>query len=835
MFYTSNISAQFYTIEKTASIDGEYIQLSVDLPKRYDKVAWTNGMEGKTIKVPACEYNQLIGCLATCPDGCKSELGVYVSEGDVPKVDIKKEDESCFGMNDGHVKIDIPDDVDIKNVIWSDGKERGTRQRNQLAPGDYSVTVTGPFGNEKVKSFTINKKEAYALNHDRIKMMPPKGKNKGIQVEVSEEKGDMYAWSTGMNGSNVPLSIGVHSLQITNGNRCGVFDFPVDEFKPMEVASNILNHVTCAGSHSGQIEVSIKGGQAPYLLSVKGKERLVTTRNITIGDLKKGSYTIIIKDAYGEKQKIKHRVKGENVIEVKVDNAKSPTCTGGKNGAITLSTDGAIKREIGLYDAENNLIAKGTEHLGLSEGEYIAKATGVDGCEYYEIIHLEAPNFEIDILAEHPSCSGLNDGWLEVLPKGGKAPFSIDWLKEAEGVQKITDLEAGKYSCTIKDANGCIKSIDTVLKEPQAVAIEEETIVVKNPTCFGRSDGSVSVNLKRRGVSCEWIDHAKVGKKLGTIPAGKYRVLIKDKNACSMHEVELTEPPVIDLSLNVHTNENGFNVSCNGSKDGAVAINNIRGGNDGDYKVRLGRTVFTWNQDSSKKLINHLKPGNYTLRIRDNKGCSYKNIVTITEPIPMEITTDVSSYGDYNIKCHGDSNGSIKACVKGRTNAHRYAWYNQTDSLIGNDSVLLNVPKGRYRLEVADNYGCGSKVKIKLEEPPRLSIKTIDSNAKVFGKVLTKTKVKGGHGDYDYTFNENEKSKKSWLKTKEHYSVMVKDKMGCTDIRPDVYFNEPKMKTKEVGDKPRKKNQTTRGRGRQKCPAWKKTFGKKVLQWINMG
>lgn len=72
-------------------------------------------------------------------------------------------------------------------------------------------------------------------------------------------------------------------------------------------------------------------------------------------------------------------------------------------------------------------------------------------------------------------------------------------------------------------------------------------------------------------------------------------------------------------------------VKCYGARDGIIKIEYIRGG-DSPYYFSIDGTTY-----STKPEFDLLKPGVYTLSLRDANGCLHQEVLTVEEPEPIQL------------------------------------------------------------------------------------------------------------------------------------------------------------------------------------------------------
>ena len=102
--------------------------------------------------------------------------------------------------------------------------------------------------------------------------------------------------------------------------------------------------------------------------------------------------------------------------------------------------------------------------------------------------------------------------------------------------------------------------------------------------------------------------------------------------------------------------------------------------------------------------------GTYELTVTDANGCeaSIDGGVEITEP--ETISLDLSGVAD--VRCNGESNGSIDLIVSGGTAPYTYSW---SDGSTTED--LNEVPAGTYSVTVTDANGCIAEASTTVSEP----------------------------------------------------------------------------------------------------------------------
>lgn len=220
------------------------------------------------------------------------------------------------------------------------------------------------------------------------------------------------------------------------------------------------------------------------------------------------------------------------------------------------------------------------------------------------------------------------------------------------------------------------------------------------------------------------------------------------------------------------------NSICNGSNDGTATA--VAGGGVSPY-------TYLWGPGGETVgAIANLSPGNYTLAITDANGCSASDLATITEPTPLNVSSNTSDPA-----CNGSSDGQITALVTGGVSPYTYAW---DSPLIETTQTVTGLAAGSYGVTITDNNGCSIYDNKTLIDPNLISINMSTINPTCnggFDGQITAI-VSGGVSPYTYlwdsplfTTNQTETSLFAGL-----YGVTVTDNAGCT-MHNSVSLVEP--------------------------------------------
>ena len=178
-----------------------------------------------------------------------------------------------------------------------------------------------------------------------------------------------------------------------------------------------------------------------------------------------------------------------------------------------------------------------------------------------EVLTLFQPS-QLNLIQELESvdCNGGLDGSISIEASGGFPSYTYSWSSMGSPIEastELTDLSAGIYTLTLKDANDCERHFDIEIEEPAALAV---TPSIEDVSCNGGDDGSATLSISG-GVapySMNW-----QGVDSTSLSADTYEVLITDANSCiESIEVEVDQPSAVVASFNI--DQSPFTASANG-------------------------------------------------------------------------------------------------------------------------------------------------------------------------------------------------------------------------------------------------------------------------------
>ena len=195
----------------------------------------------------------------------------------------------------------------------------------------------------------------------------------------------------------------------------------------------------------------------------------------------------------------------------------------------------------------------------------------------------------------------------------GDAPFTAVWSTGAEGME-FTATEAGVYSYTVTDANGCIRNGEVVLDTITLLSHDAELTHIQ---CNGENNGAIDLTVTggTAPYTYSW-DNGAVTEDLTELSAGVYRVLISDATGCSVWASYEIEQPAALVAT-------------------ATGIDGLTGGTGSVDATVIGGTapyIYNWSNGATTEDIFGLNGGEYTLEVVDANGCTATVSVELNDP-----------------------------------------------------------------------------------------------------------------------------------------------------------------------------------------------------------
>jgi gliding motility-associated-like protein len=737
--------------------DGE-IALSVSGGSAPYSYTWSNNASTATIsQLTIGNYSVTV----EDDNGCSVVRNYNISEPAVLALTGTVTDVTCNGGVNGSVNISVAGGTSPYTYLWSPGGVT-TEDLTAVSANQYTLVVEDANGCTISGTYDVNEPSAIQVTVNISNVSCNGGTNGSVDVSVTGGSPVYsYSWSNGSNLQDlVNVPAGTYILTVTDASGCtSINSYTVTQPDALLATASITN-VSCFGGSDGEIDVTVTGGTANYTFLWSNG---TTTEDLT--GLTAGIYGVTVTDANNCVFSTTFTVIQPSQLSItftKVD----VSCFGENNGSIDVTVSGGTPGYTYLWSNGET-----TEDIStLAADNYIVIVTDNNGCTISSTISvIEPAELVATAVVNNVTCSGANNGSINLTVTGGTFPYSYAWNNGLSS-QNLTNVGGGTYSVTITDGNGCSFTDTYTITEPTQLVINVSTT---NPACFGGSDGEIDITVSGGTPSYTYAwSNGETTEDISGLVEGVYTVTVTDNNGCTLsNTIIITQPASIQIVATVN------NVTCFGANDGSIEVTGFGG---------TGILNYSWSNGATTKDIFNLSAGNYDLTVLDANNCGAVFNFTITEPaelLPNAVLT--------NISCFGDSTGVIDLNVTGGTPGYNYIWNNGETS-----EDLLGLVAGSYAVTITDASGCVSNFTYAITEPADLVITLTPTSAtcsEVADGAIDLT-VSGGVAPYTFFWSTFEFTEDIGNLAGGRYVVIVTDANGCTSI-DSVLVNVPQQLT----------------------------------------
>lgn len=438
-----------------------------------------------------------------------------------------------------------------------------------------------------------------------------------------------------------------------------------------------VQQITCFGLSNGSVTLSPTGGTAPYTY--------VWSPNVSSGaaasNLAAGTYNVTATDANGCTATGSFVINQPTALNATVSQT-SPAACGQNTGKIKLSVTGGTPGYTYVWSPNVSTVDSA---VNLAGGTYRATVTDSQGCTDTIIAAItSSAGITLSIASQTHTTCGANNGRAKWTVSGGTAPYVYTWSPNVSTVDSATNLAAGTYNVTVRDANNCTTTSSVTINPSSAITV---TLQNKRDVNCNATDGFIKVASSGVApITYVWSPNVGNTDSVFNLSAGIYNVTATDVNGCSASaSISINQTNGVNLSIQSTTN-----ATC-GQNNGRIKLNATGANTPFTYS-------WTPNVSTSDSAVN-LAGGTYNVTVTDANSCSVSASITLTSSSAVTIT----SANVHSTSC-GQNNGAIKVFAAGGSGTYTYAW---TPNVGSADSVS-NLSAGGYAVTVSDASGCSA-------------------------------------------------------------------------------------------------------------------------------
>jgi len=690
---------------------------------------------------------------------------------------------SCFNSTNGTASVAPSGGTPPYKFVWNNGNTSASI--NNLTATNYLVTVTDANGCTEVGLGTVSAPPAITANTTFTQVSCFNGNNGTAVVTAAGGAGSFtYKWSDPAQQTTLQantLKAGTYSVTVTDINSCTQVS-EISVTQPSAINTLLVSKdATCFGDNNGSIDVSTKGGVPSYTFNWSNG---VSTQNLA--NVAPGIYSVTIKDANGCTNVYQQTIASPPalVTDIKADSVR---CFGNPEGAINLSVTGGTPGNTTPYtiawSGAGNFSSTALVVQNLFAGDYAVTITDQKGCRKILMVPIYEPTelkLELPTIADTICFRGTN-GMARALPAGGTAPYRYSWSNSATGAT-ITNLKAGEFEVTVRDAKNCTLSGKTQIQQKAEVFA---LATFKNPSCRNGKNGVATASSIFYGP--DPANPANFRYLWSTIPPqttqtatglsanGAFTVTVTDADGCSTtRDVKLGNPDTLIVLIPELTD-----AKCFGEANGSARA--VGAGGTAPYTYFWGVTSPA-QRDS---LITGLPAGKYNVTVTDTKNCPAVTVVTIKQPERLDTRFAVTG-----VKCFGGSDGTVTAQPVGGKSPFTYRWQDGQTS-----KQIIQQKAGRVAITITDANNCALSTVTEVNQPNSPVDGTVESkDAVCFGAANGNITLKGTGGTppYYYSLNKgkpNGSPLQIGLKAGNYIPEIV-DANGCISVLRNIIIGQ---------------------------------------------
>ncbi len=616
---------------------------------------------------------------------------------------------TCFNSNNAELTVTGSSTIPPYLYNIGSGSQSNPTFAN-LSTGTYVVTVTDNVGCSTTVSATITTPPQLVVSCAQVS--PASSGNNGVgSVTINGGTAnydiDWSGQSTG-NLSNVGtgasnllgLGTGTYNVTVTDNNGCTTpCDFTLQPPSCALSATAVqVQPVSCFGGANGQINLTVSNapGSVTYAWS-DGLGAIEDPQNVPAGN-----YTVTVTS--GPCQVVANVTVTQPAAALNVATTQVSVCPN-ETTTVDITVTGGTTN----YSYVWNTNATTQDLQNMPSGNYIVTVTDARNCTSSFVVDvLEYSLPTLSYTATLPTC--INQSCVSLITNNNNA---ISWSAAgASGTNAC--LDAGLYSVSVTDQNGCEKDTTIIISSVPPLSFNCQ--VVSNVTVIGGSDGVIGIttsSVNRPPYQVQWGNGSTAfvidgDSTIHNLTAGVYTITVTDNFGCQDScELSLTDP---SCAMTAMLTQTGF-VVCNNENTGAIQTT---------IANAPSAVTYDWNIDTYDGMQNltNIPADNYVVTITSG-ACQIIQSIDIQQPPALLLNCNVLN----NVTTPNGSDGAAELTFSGGTAPYQITWnsgmQNQSSAGVIN---ITNLIADNYDILISDDNGCQQTCSFSITNPNCITV-----------------------------------------------------------------------------------------------------------------
>jgi gliding motility-associated-like protein len=693
---------------------------------------------------------------------------------------------SCPGGSNGGASAQILFGAPPYSYVWS--TTATTPAITGLTAGTYTVVGVGAYNCSLFANVTVTQPSPLSISLVPTNIRCYSNLSHDGSIDVTASGGTYpytFVWSNGMAVEDqVNLGPGSYTVTVTDAHGCtATASTTITEPPPFVITSTSID-VLCHGGNNGSINASISGGVVPYTYNWSNS---ATTQDLS--GLPIGTYVLTVSDANNcIDSSLSVPINQPSTVTVDSIHVACPVPGSGVSQVTVYPNGGSNVTYQVSFNNGVTFLGPGVYTTTLPVGvTYQVVVHDNNGCTTTAPLALVIPPAVDIVSVSFNPCiaDGITSIPVTLVTTGGsggtlQASFDNGVTYLSPGVFTSNLATGASYNIILRDTTGCL-SVTESITIPTEIILSGvmSSYGTYQVSCNGSTNGSIDLTASGgTGTYTYAWSNSSSTQDVSGLPAGTYSVVVTDGISCKdTINFTLTQPSALSSTLVSTNNFNGYQVSCNGSTNGAVNLT-VSGG--------VTAYSYLWNTSATTEDISNLSAGTYSVLITDANGCTTIKSITLTQPTALTSSTIVT-----NVLCNGNATGAINLTVNGGVTVYTYNWSNSTTT-----EDLSGIGAGSYSVTITDANSCTTTASATITQPTLLTASGVVTNLTCFqsGNGGIDLSVSGGANSYTYLWNNSAVTQDLSGVAAGTYSVTITDANGCINTQSFI-ITEPALLT----------------------------------------